>query len=123
MFSASIPPVILAAVHAGLDVIRDEPERRKALHDNVRYVVDRLRKTGLVTEPRAGIIALRVPESMNIRAGANQFHKAGIFLNSIEYPAVPVREQRFRISIMATHTRDDLNRLIECTEEVWSHYE
>jgi glycine C-acetyltransferase len=123
MFSASIPPVILAAVHAGLDVIEKEPERRIELFRNVQYVTDRLRETGLVTEPGAAIIALRVPLNMNIRVAANEFHQEGIFINSIEYPAVPVREQRFRISIMATHTREDLDRLIGCVERVWSHYQ
>ena len=123
MFSASLPPVIMAAVLAGLDVIENEPERRQMLRDNVKYVADKLRKIGFVTEPQAGIIALRVPESMNIRDGANLFHEAGIFLNAIEYPAVPVHEQRFRISIMATHTRKDLDRLIASVDEVWFKYD
>jgi glycine C-acetyltransferase len=122
MFSASIPPVIIAAVLAGLDVIENEPERRKMLHDNVKYVVKGLRHLDIVSEPKAGIIALRVPDDMNIRDGANQFHQAGIFLNAIEYPAVPVNEQRYRMSIMATHTREDLDKLIASVEEVWYNY-
>ena len=48
--------------------------------------------------------------------------KQGIFLNSIEYPAVPISQQRFRISIMATHTKEDINRLVEAIEEIWSLY-
>lgn len=119
MFSASVPPIIVASVLAGLDVIEKEPERRQALHDNVKYVAKSLRKFGLITEPKAGIITLRAPKNMNLRDAAYQFHKAGIFLNAIEYPAVPVEEQRFRISIMATHKRNDLHKLIECVEEVY----
>ena len=122
MFSASIPPVILAAVLAGLDVIENEPERRQMLHDNVKYAADKLRKIGIVAQPKAGIIALRVPDDMNIRDGAHQFHQTGIFLNAIEYPAVPLHEQRFRISIMATHTREDLDKLIASVEDVWYNY-
>ena len=122
MFSASLPPVVVAAVLAGLDVIEKEPERRQLLLDNVSYAAGRLRKFGFVTEPKAGIISLRIPENMNIREAANYFHNAGIFLNAIEYPAVPVREQRFRISVMSTHTRDDINKLTECVEEIWSKF-
>lgn len=122
MFSASLPPVVVAAVLAGLDVIEKEPERRQMLFNNVSYAADNLRKFGFVTEPKAGIITLRVPENMNIREAAQHFHNAGIFLNAIEYPAVPVNEQRFRISMMATHTRDDINKLIECVEETWSRF-
>jgi len=122
MFSASLPPVVVAAVLAGLDVIEKEPERRQMLFNNVKYAAESLRRFGFVTEPKAGIITLRVPENMNIREAANHFHHAGIFLNAIEYPAVPVNEQRFRISMMATHTKDDINKLIECVEETWSKF-
>ena len=43
-----------------------------------------------------------------------------IFINPIEYPAVPVNGQRFRISMMATHTKEDVDRLAEVVEEVWN---
>jgi glycine C-acetyltransferase len=56
---------------------------------------------------------------MNIRNVAYQFHQRGIFINSIEYPAVPVAQQRFRISLMATHTKEDIDKLLSAIEEVW----
>ena len=59
---------------------------------------------------------------MNIREAAYHFHRAGIFINAIEYPAVPENMQRFRISIMATHTKEDLDKLIENVEKVWEDY-
>ena len=57
---------------------------------------------------------------MNIREAARRFNQAGIFVNCVEYPAVPIGEQRFRISMMATHTKADIDRLLECTAEIWS---
>lgn len=122
MFSASLPPVTIAAVLAGLDVIEQEPELRKRLFENVKLAADGLRKYGLVTEPQAGIIALKVPEDMNIRKAGFFLHNAGIFLNSIEYPAVSVKEQRFRISIMATHTKSNIQKLIETIDELYDTY-
>lgn len=121
MFSASLPPTVIAAVLAGMDVIEQEPQRLHQLHDNVKYAAKGLRKIGLAVNPEAAIIALRVPECMNIRTAAYHFHQAGIFINSIEYPAVPVDQQRFRISLMATHTRADIDRLIQCVAEVWTN--
>jgi len=120
MFSASLPPVIIAAVLAGLDVIEREPELLRQLRDNVQYAAAGFQKLGFSINPQAAIIALRVPETMNIRKAAYRFHEKGIFVNSIEYPAVPVNQQRFRISMMATHTKEDINRLLECAEEIWS---
>lgn len=119
MFSASLPIPTVAAVIAGLEISQREPELRTQLFSNTKYVTNQIRKYGLVTEPESAIIALRVPESMNIRRASNMFHKLGIFVNSIEYPAVPKSEQRIRISIMATHTREHLDRLIESIDTVW----
>jgi len=60
---------------------------------------------------------------MNIRDAAYKFHERGIFINSIEYPAVPVSQQRFRISITASHTKEDMNKLASVVEEIWTEYE
>jgi glycine C-acetyltransferase len=120
MFSASLPPVVVASVLGGLDVIEDEPWLRTQLHENVQYAADGFRTLGFDVDPEAGVIALRVPEGMNIREAALCFHEAGVFVNCVEYPAVPLDEQRFRVSLMATHTREDIDLLLECTADVWS---
>ena len=121
MFSASLPPVVIAAVLGGLDVLEREPWLRQRLRDNVSYAAQGFRQLGFDIDPQAAIIPLRVPPAMNIRQAAQRFHESGIFVNSVEYPAVPLNEQRFRVSIMATHTEEDIDRLLECTAEVWSH--
>ena len=120
MFSASLPPVVIASVIAGLDVIEKEPQLLTTLRENVRYTKDGLQKIGFDIHPQAAIIPLRVPVGMNIRSMARKFHERGIFVNSIEYPAVPVSQQRFRISMMATHTKEDIDKLLTAVNEVWS---
>jgi len=120
MFSASLPPAVIATVLGGLDVIEREPGLRERLHENVRYAVEGLHSIGIDVHPDAAIIPLRIPVGMNIRRMAFKFHSLGIFVNSVEYPAVPVSQQRFRISLMATHTREDIDNLIEAIEKVWN---
>ncbi|HEX9968380.1 MAG TPA: aminotransferase class I/II-fold pyridoxal phosphate-dependent enzyme, partial [Solirubrobacterales bacterium] len=120
MFSASLPPVVVAAVLAGLDVLEREPERIARLHENVRYAAAALERIGLPVRPAAAILTLRAPRALDVRRAAARFHEAGIFLNSVEYPAVPRDEQRLRISLMATHTQGDIDRLVECVEEIWT---
>ncbi|MFQ5568722.1 MAG: aminotransferase class I/II-fold pyridoxal phosphate-dependent enzyme [Rhodothermales bacterium] len=121
-FSASMPPVVVAAVLACLDVLEQEPEIQQRLHDNVAYAAQGLRCMGFDVHPQSAIITLILPETVNLRKAAYHLHKAGIFLNSIEYPAVPAEKQRFRISLMATHTREDIDYLLECIEEAWDLY-
>ena len=120
MFSASLPPYVLAAVLAGLDVIEKEPQLREQLHENVKYANNILSPYGLVTESETPIIALLVPEWMNIRKANSIIHEKGIFLNAIEYPAVTMDMQRFRISLMAQHTKEDIKKLAKVLEEVWT---
>lgn len=123
MFSASLPPATAATVLAGLDVLEQEPERLAHLHENVAYAAEHLRAMGLATPSQSAILPLRVPRGMDIRKASRAFHERGIFINSIEYPAVPVSQQRFRISMMATHTREDIDRLLTAIDEVWSMFE
>lgn len=122
MFSASVSPGVVAAVLAGLEVIKAEPERLENLRANINYANECLKNLGFDSNNKSAIIPLRVPINMNIREAAYEFHKRGIFINSIEYPAVPLSQQRFRISIMATHIKNDIDRLVQTIDEVWKIY-
>jgi glycine C-acetyltransferase len=119
MFSASLPPSVVATVLAALDVMEKEPELQQKLRDNISYTAACLNQLGFPANSLTPIFPLMVPVDMNIRNAAFEFHQKGIFINSIEYPAVPKSQQRFRISIMATHTKEDINRLMEVISEIW----
>jgi glycine C-acetyltransferase len=122
VFSASLPPVVVAAVLAGLDVIERDPGIIERLRSNVAYAVSSLNKLGFEINTQSAIVALPVPSTMNITDAALEFHNRGVFINSIEYPAVPLNQQRFRVSIMATHEKDDIDRLVEAVRYVYEHY-
>jgi glycine C-acetyltransferase len=119
MFSASLPPTVVATVLAALDVMEKEPELISRLKENVNYTDKCLKHLGFPSNNLTPIFPLIVPAEMNIRKAAYDFHQKGIFINSVEYPAVPKTQQRFRISIMATHTKNDIDRLMEAITEIW----
>lgn len=120
IFSASIPPSVAATVLAGLDVLENEPWLREQLLSNVQYAVKKLESFGFHAPPKAAIITLALPQNMDIRKAAYLFHQKNIFINPVEYPAVPSGKQRFRISLMATHTKEDIDKLATAVEEVWN---
>ena len=120
MFSASLPPMVIATVLASLDIIENDKSILKNLKDNIIYTAEGLRQLGFNCNNDTAIFPLLVPEGMSVRKASYEFHKRGIFMNSIEYPAVPLSMQRFRISIMATHTKEDIDKLVEAIAEVWS---
>lgn len=120
MFSAALTPVTLAAVLAGIDVIEKQPELRNLLLGNARYAIQKLQPYGIISKPEAAIIAVKIPDWMDARKANHLIHEQGIFLNAIEYPAVPEGEERFRVSITVEHTHADIDRLAEVLDTVWN---
>jgi glycine C-acetyltransferase len=114
-FSASMPPVEIVTILAGFELLAAEPERRTRLHDNVRYLVAALAGIGVATSTQSAVVPVYISEP--IRRVSRRLHEAGIFVNAIEYPAVPRDAERFRISVMSEHTHEDLDRLVAALDE------
>jgi 8-amino-7-oxononanoate synthase len=112
MFSAHVPPSAAAAVLGGLEVIAQEPERIERLRANARYLSSRLTELGFAARSASAIIPVLIPEGIDIRAVSQRIHEEGVFVNSVEFPAVAKDAQRLRVSVMATHTREDLDEAI-----------
>jgi len=113
MFSASLPPPVVASVLAGIEFIEAHPERVAQLHGNVRYLATGLRTVGFDVEAVTGIIPIFVPDGIRIPQVVSRLHEEGLFVNGIEYPAVPKDRQRIRLSVMATMQRRDLDFAVD----------
>jgi 7-keto-8-aminopelargonate synthetase-like enzyme len=109
IFSAHLPITTVAGVLGGLEVLAREPALLVRLHENAHYLETALRDLGFDTQREAAIIPVMVPAKYSIREVCKRFDEQNIFLNSVEYPAVPRDGQRLRLSVMATHTREDLD--------------
>ena len=118
IFSAHLPLTTIAGVLGGLEVLEKEPELMVRLHENGTYLEKALKGLGFKASREAAIIPVMVPAEVNIRDVCRLFDEQNIFLNSIEYPAVPRDGQRLRLSVMATHTKDDLDLAIEAFKRV-----
>jgi 7-keto-8-aminopelargonate synthetase-like enzyme len=120
MFSTALPPMVVAAVLASLDVLAREPELAERLRATVRHAAAGLARFGLVCEPVGALAAVRVPEDMDVRKALSIFEREAIFINYAVFPAVPVDQQRFRVSFSARHTKADIDRLLGAFDEVWA---
>jgi glycine C-acetyltransferase len=117
-FSAAPPPMLIAQVLSSLDIITEHPELIEMLYSNVDYILNGLNSIGYKCNTDSAIITIPVPEGIHIRKTARQFNDAGVFINHIEYPAVPLDKQRFRISAMSTHTKEDMDKLINAFDTI-----
>jgi glycine C-acetyltransferase len=118
-FSTHLPPAVAAGALAALDVLESEPERRKQLWDNITYMIKNLKSMGYTLgNTQSAIIPVIIGDDDKLREMGVKIHEAGIYLCAIPYPAVPRGQGRFRITIMATHTREDLDKTLDVLKRV-----
>jgi len=119
IFSASPPPASVAAVSAALDIIESEPERLESLWRNTRKMLKGLKDLGFQVGPsETPIIPILVGENETAFKMALMLQEKGVFANVAVSPAVPDGKALIRTSYMATHTEDQLDRVLTALAEV-----
>ncbi len=108
-FSCALAPTVVAGILAALRIQQAEPQLRTKLWDNVRFMKAKLEAAGVPTgESASQVIPIMVRDDAHIFTIGEQIFRAGVFINPVKYPAVPKHKSRFRMSISAAHTHEDL---------------
>jgi 8-amino-7-oxononanoate synthase len=119
IFSASIPAANAAAALAALNIMRTEPEhaeRLTAIGDRVRR---ELRAMGFnIGETVSPIIPIFIGDNPKTLFTWKALFDAGVFVNPILSPAVPPGQELLRTSYMASHTDEQIDRVLEIYCEV-----
>ncbi|HEX7050394.1 MAG TPA: aminotransferase class I/II-fold pyridoxal phosphate-dependent enzyme [Longimicrobiales bacterium] len=119
IFSASMPPASVATVLAALDVIEEEPERREMLWRNTRRMQEGLKSLGYdIGKSETPIVPVLVGELEETFGFWKELFDAGVFTNPVTPPAVPDNSCRLRISLMATHTDDQVDFVLDAFSRV-----
>jgi len=114
IFSASIAPGNAAAVVAALDLMQQEPERIEKLWDNTRYAMAGLKALGLDTgHSETPIIPIYVRDTEKTFLLTRMLQEQGVFVNPVITPAVAPKDSLIRFSLMATHTRKQIDEALE----------
>ena len=119
IFSASIPASNAASALAALEIMRAEPERV----ERVNQIAEKMRKgykamgfnTGNSVTP---VVPIIIGDDMKTITMWKALFNAGVFVNPVLSPAVPVGQQLLRTSYMATHTDEQMDRVLEIFEKV-----
>jgi 8-amino-7-oxononanoate synthase len=108
-FSCALAPPVVAGLIAALDLAEKEPELRKRLWVNVDFMQKRLKEAGVDTgDSQSQVIPIMIRNDATIFGIGEQLLQEGVFINPVKYPAVGKHKSRFRMSISAAHTREDL---------------
>ena len=119
IFSAALPPASVAAAMQALEIVEREPERRKRLWENTKYMKSQLRALGFDTgDSQSPVIPITIGEDLTTFVMVKRLQEEGVFANAVISPAVPPGCSLIRTSYMATHERKHLDRALDVLEKV-----
>lgn len=123
IFSASITPPNLAAARAAFHVMQAEPERVKNARKNAKYLRVGLQEMGWnVAAADTPILSIHIGDDMTTLSIWKELLDAGVYVNPVVYPAVDLDKALFRVSTLATHTREQLDQALEIFQTVGRRY-
>lgn len=123
IFTASITPASTAAVNAALDIMESEPERQQHLWDLTHYALEGFRNLGCeIGHTETPIIPLFIRDNYMTFAITRDLLEEGIFVNPVVSPAVAPTDTLIRFSLMATHTKEQLDIALEKIGKVFRKY-
>ena len=108
-FTCALPPSVVAAASAVIDVMQTETWRRAQLWENAAYFRTQLQSLGINTghldQLRRADRGRRGPRAA-LRARPSSCATHGLFVTPVDYPTVPLDQARFRASVTAlAHAR------------------
>jgi len=114
IFSASIAPANVGAVMAALDILESEPERIAQLWDNTRRMSSGLLALGYnLGASETPILPIYIGEDLTCFKMCKMLQDEGVFVNPVVSPAVEPGQSLLRVSLMATHTFDQIDRALD----------
>ena len=123
IFSASNTPAATAAANAALDIMINEPERIEHLWKLTNYALDGFRQMGCeIGHTSTPIIPLFIRDNDLTFTIVKELFEAGIFVNPVVSPAVASEDTLIRFSLMATHTKEQLDYAFEQIHRVFKNH-
>jgi len=117
VFSASMPPSNAAAALAALDIIETDIKLRHDLWEHSTWMKEALLNIGCdVGNTCTPIIPVIVGDPKKTWMAWQELFNQGIYVNAIIPPASEPNRSLLRISVMATHKREDLEKAVRTIE-------
>ncbi|AKL94811.1 8-amino-7-oxononanoate synthase BioF [Clostridium aceticum] len=118
IYSTALSPATIAVSLCSLDIVKNEKNKRIRLLENAQWFQGELRKLGFrVLESNTAIIPLIIGSAEKATKLSEKLFKKGIFITAIRPPTVPEDTSRLRITLMATHSREELKHVLDSLKE------
>jgi 8-amino-7-oxononanoate synthase len=114
IFTASMPPAMIAAVMATLEIMENEPQHTQRLQSIAHTMVREFKTLGFdVGTAETPIIPLIIGDNEKTFTFWKVLFDNGVYANPVVSPAVPPDRSIIRTSYMAIHTDEELDQVLE----------
>lgn len=114
IFSASNTPAATAAAIEALHIMQEEPERIQNLWDVTNYALKNFRELGFeIGATSTPIIPIYIRDTEKTFMVTKMLWDEGVFINPVVPPACSPQDTLIRFSLMATHTKEQVDRALE----------
>ena len=114
IFTTGLPPATLAAANAALNVMRSSPELQQRLFSHAKYLKTALTNLGYTLLPsETQILPVLLGNPQRTTSIAEALLTEGVFAPAIRPPSVPPDTSRLRLTVMATHTKPEIQQAID----------
>ncbi len=118
IYTTGLPPAVIGAIDAALDIIPGMDNERKTLLDNAVFLRQRLNDMGFSTAgSNTQIIPVILGEEKKALSLSGWLEERGFLAMAIRPPSVPPEQSRVRISLSAVHERRDVETLAEAVAQ------
>lgn len=124
IFSASNTPAATAAAIEALHIIKEEPERLENLWKVTNYALENFRSLGFeIGSTSTPIIPIYIRDTEKTFMVTKMLWDEGVFINPVVPPACSPQDTLIRFSLMATHTKEQVDRALDGMTRVFKRLE
>ncbi|MGN0105149.1 8-amino-7-oxononanoate synthase [Methanobrevibacter ruminantium] len=122
IFSTALSPATIASANAALNLLKENSEKYlNDLNSNTSLMRELLTNAGLnIVDGETPIIPIIIGPAELANKISKELEKEGILVSSIRPPSVPKGESRLRLTVMATHTKEEIEYTATKIIEIWN---
>lgn len=118
IFSTALSPAVINGAIAAFDILKNDNSLVQKLQSNVSYLCKGLRDIGIDINSESPIIPIIIGQEDKAIQFSNILIEEGIYIPAIRYPTVKKGEARLRMTVMATHSYEDIDFVIQKINEI-----
>jgi len=119
LFSNALSPSIVSASLKALEIVKNEPERRKRIKENTAHFRNSMKSLGFTIKgDMHPITPVMLGEAKTAQEMSKKLLEEGLYAIGFFYPVVPKGAARIRLQITSEHTRQQLDQAIKIFDKV-----